>query len=146
MKTASIAAALTIAFALAVAAGAPAQTAAFAGRNGPIVFQRGGQCALFVMNGDGSAQHQITDGCDTSAMWSSSGRRIAFQRGGEGEFSADVYTVNPNGTGIDRVTFTNGFDGDPSWSPTGARIAFESQRTNNRDVWTASAAGGSSAS
>jgi dipeptidyl aminopeptidase/acylaminoacyl peptidase len=128
MKTASIVGALATALALSVAASAPGKTAAFPGKNGRIVFQRG-TCSLFVMNGDGSAQRQITDQCDTSAAWSPNGRRIAFQRGRENDFSADVYTVNPDGTGLARVTFTNGFDGDPTWSPDGTRIAFESRRT-----------------
>lgn len=127
--------------AIAVASAAGSAQSAFPGRNGQIVFQREGQCALFVMNGDGSVQRQLTDSCDTAAVWSPSGRRIAFQRGGDS--GADVYLVNPDGTGLAQVTFTNGFDGDPTWSGDGRRIAFESQRTNNSEIWSAAAAGGS---
>jgi Tol biopolymer transport system component len=39
--------------------------------------------------------------------------------------SAQIYTINPDGTGLAQLTFVNGDARCPHWSPDGLRIAFE---------------------
>ena len=51
--------------------------------------------------------------------WSPDGRRIAFDRGGNG----GIYVMRANGTGLRRLT-TNALDTEPTWSPDGRWIAF----------------------
>jgi dipeptidyl aminopeptidase/acylaminoacyl peptidase len=42
--------------------------------------------------------------------------------------NAEIYTVNPDGTGLTRLTNNLGVDIEPTWSPDGNRIAFISNR------------------
>jgi TolB protein len=65
-----------------------------------------------------------------SADWSPDGRRIVFTghpRVTGVEFTANVYSIRPNGLGLRRLTHSaagKGFDFFPCWSPNGARIVF----------------------
>jgi Tol biopolymer transport system component len=66
--------------------------------------------------------------------------RIAFAREA-GPGSADVYSVNADGTGLLRLTTAAGVDTDPAWSPDGAQIAFASDRGGDLDIWVMNADG-----
>ncbi len=65
--------------------------------------------------------------------------KIAFDRGPSTH--ADVYTVNPDGTGTSHIVVNSHDDYDPSWSPTGASFAFASNRSGNYEVYSAERGG-----
>src|SRR5258705_12454499 len=61
--------------------------------------------------------------------------RIAFVRG------ADIYAMNPDGTGVAALTAGAGQNNDPAWSPGGTRLAFTSDRAGSEDIYVMDADG-----
>jgi TolB protein len=49
---------------------------------------------------------------------------------GQRNGSADVYTMNPDGSDKQFLTDSNARDGDPAWSPSGEKLTFESYRND----------------
>jgi Tol biopolymer transport system component len=81
-----------------------------------------GDGLLYVMNADGSERRKLVDGVqqDIAVVWSSDGRRIAFERailGGWERGSREIFVVNVDGSGLQRLTRRPGHDDGPVWSP-----------------------------
>ena len=98
---------------------------------------------LCVMNADGSAQTQLTDNevLDEGPAWSPDGTLIAFVRtvpgaADEGDKGADLWTINPDGSGERQLATGAGFVEEPEWSPDGQRILFSRVRQPHADVMT----------
>jgi TolB protein len=93
---------------------------------------RTGATELWVMNGDGSDQRQVTwrgDGGVEFPAWSPDGNRIAFvSRIGENRRNQEIFSVNADGTDLQRLTDYDAADACPAWSPDGETIAFVSCR------------------
>ena len=74
--------------------------------------------------------------------WSPDGRRIVFTghpRVSGVDFTADIFTIRPNGTGLRRLTRARpgiGFNFFGSWSPDGTRIVFNHAGARVDDVFT----------
>jgi Tol biopolymer transport system component len=88
---------------------------------------------LWLMNADGSDQHQITHlgGASFGPSWTPDGRRIVFSSNFHtdpklGNF--DVFLVNPDGTGLEQITTNRTFDGFPMFSPDGKHLVWASNR------------------
>jgi TolB protein len=98
---------------------------AYRGRNGAIVFERGGD--LYTLRPtDGKVLRRLTknEGLNTSATWSPSGRQIAFASD-RNTRENDIYVMNANGTGQTDIASLDGDDShSPSWSPDGRQIVF----------------------
>jgi TolB protein len=82
---------------------AAASYAAFAGKNGLLVYQSqvGAHVQLLTVRPDGTGTHQITNWPDSDAInaaWSPNGRRIAYVRSGAGR--QRVYILNADGSGV----------------------------------------------
>ena len=67
--------------------------------------------------------------------------RIACEGGRGDPRNAEIFTINPDGTGERVLTNHPLRDGDPSWSPDGTKIAFESFRQDGSEVWVMNADG-----
>jgi dipeptidyl aminopeptidase/acylaminoacyl peptidase len=65
--------------------------------------------------------------------------RITFVSMRDG--NAEIYAVNPDGSGIQRLTDSPASDRDPAWSPDGSRIAFTSNRDGETHVYVMNADG-----
>ena len=82
---------------------------------------------------------------DGDAVYSPSGRKIAFIRGEKR--AAELWTMNANGSGKRRLTNNSFADASPAWSPDGRRIVFRSSRViapdvePNLDIWVINADG-----
>jgi TolB protein len=87
---------------------------------------------IWVMNADGSDQHQITHlgGANFAPFFTPDGKRIIFSSNyrnpHSGEF--DLYLVNDDGSALEQVTAAAGFDGFPQFSPDGRELVWASSR------------------
>ena len=79
-----------------------------------------GRSGTFVVNADGSAEHQVTTTIGVS-RWSPDGTKIAYNTNSHGIL--DIYTVNVDGSGLKQLTF-DGLAAFAVWSPDGRQIAF----------------------
>ena len=87
---------------------------------------------IWVMNADGSGQHQITHlgGANFAPYFTPDGKRIIFSSNYKSPHSAafDLYLVNLDGSGLEQVTTSPEFDGFPQFSPDGKYLVWASNR------------------
>jgi TolB protein len=70
-----------------------------------------------------------SDTIDDDPDWSPDGTKLAFTSHPPSDnpinpIHAEIYVINPDGTGLTRLTFNNYEERAPSWSPDGSRIVF----------------------
>ncbi len=87
---------------------------------------------IWVMNADGTDQHQITHlgGANFAPYFTPDGRRIIFSSNYKAPRSGnfDLYLVNLDGSGLEQVTTDPAFDGFPQFSPDGKHLVWASNR------------------
>jgi Tol biopolymer transport system component/serine/threonine protein kinase len=102
-----------------------------------IVFQsnRDGDFEIFIMDGDGGNQVQLTnnDVDDNYPAVSPDGSQIVFQSYRDGNW--ELYAMNVDGTAPRRLTNDPAEDRLPTWSPDGQQIAFISDRDGDFDLY-----------
>ncbi|MDQ3877597.1 MAG: hypothetical protein M3290_04505 [Actinomycetota bacterium] len=107
--------------------------AAFAGRNGLIVYAREQSSptnamdrGIYVVTPDGAKQRQLrSSGMDPE--WSPSGKRMAFSEYDPIADRAQVFVMSADGTNVKQVTHLASGADEPSWSPSGGRIVFRNR-------------------
>jgi TolB protein len=91
---------------------------------------------IWVMNADGSDQHQVTSlgGANFAPYFTPDGRRIIFSSNYRDPHSRnfDLYLVNLDGSGLEQVTTYPEFDGFPMFSPDGKELVWASERDAKR--------------
>lgn len=90
---------------------------------------------IWLMNADGSDQHQITHlgGANFAPAFTPDGKRIIFSSNylhphGPGARNFDLYLIDPDGSHLEQVTNDPEFDGFPMFSPDGKHLVWESGR------------------
>ena len=87
---------------------------------------------LWVMNADGTDQHQITNlgGANFAPYFTPDDRRIIFSSNYKNPRSRnfELYLVNVDGTGLEQITDDPEFDGFPMFSPDGKKLVWASGR------------------
>jgi Tol biopolymer transport system component len=115
-----------------------------------IVFDAsdGADTEIFVMNADGSSRAQLTDNFDGFRppgdylpAWSPDGSKIAFLSERDAAIdpftsavSAELYTMNANGSDQTRITTNLFFENGPAWSPDGTSISLTSDEGDSRGL------------
>lgn len=103
--------------------------------------------SLYVMNVDGSDQHQVFSSDKMAAFpkWSRDGRTIAFNHAilSSGRIIGDICLVDQDGSDLRQITTTDkDFVSEGAyWSPDGNRIVFQSNRTGNFQIYVMNADG-----
>jgi Tol biopolymer transport system component len=94
-----------------------------------------GQLEIFLMNADGSDQHQVTSNgaSNFSPFFHPDGTRIIFSsnvetRGEGGRPSFHLYLIGDDGAGLERLTFEGYFNSFPMFSPDGTKLVWVSDR------------------
>jgi len=89
---------------------------------------------IWIMNADGSDQHQITNlgGANFAPFFTPDGSRIIFSSNYKNPRSRnfELYLVNPDGSGLEQVTAHPEFDGFPMFSPDGTKLVWASGRSS----------------
>jgi parallel beta-helix repeat protein len=107
---------------------------------------RGNICSNNKYNGiyaaEGTAPTLLDNDCPLggSAVEAVSGEgRIAFVSNRDGD--AEIYAMNPDGSGMVRLTDRPGRNDEPAWSPDGTQIAFLSNADGNDEIYLMNADG-----
>jgi len=84
--------------------------------------QQGEVSQVFLMNADGSGDHNLsgTSTLDGWPSWSPDGKRIVFSRHGQNGFQ--IFVMNRDGSGVRQLTDAIGEFVNPRWSPDGTKI------------------------
>ena len=87
---------------------------------------------IWIMNADGSGQHQITNlgGANFAPFYTPDGKRVIFSSNYKNPRSGnfDLYLVNLDGSGLEQVTTDPTFDGFPMFSPDGKYLVWAANR------------------
>jgi TolB protein len=107
-----------------------------------FVSDRSGHKEMWVMDYDGSNQHQLTHqgAIALSPRISPDGSRLAFSGLTRGGWEIEMYSTELNRL----VTFPHfgGGNFSPSWSPDGTRLALSSSRNGHSEIYVCDGAGG----
>ena len=89
---------------------------------------------IWVMNADGSDQHQITNlgGANFAPYFTPDGSRIIFSSNYTNPRSRnfELYLINSDGSSLERVTSDPEFDGFPMFSPDGKKLVWAAGRSS----------------
>lgn len=144
MKLLTLACLLVAAGVVAAACGGEEEEVFTGEPTGSIAFvtDRDGNNEIYLMNGDGSEQVNITndEAQEGEPWWSPDGSRLAFSSSRTGP--ANLFVMNADGSDVQQLTEDPAVDGGPRWSPDGKRIAFYSFRQQSKGLmWVMNADG-----
>ena len=87
---------------------------------------------IWVMDADGSHQHQVTNlgGASFAPYFHPDGKRIIFASNYKTPRSRnfDLYLINADGSGLEQITTNSEFDAFPMFSPDGHQLVWASNR------------------
>ena len=88
---------------------------------------------IHFIDTDGTRFPLTVAGADSNPAWARSGTELAIASDRDG--NAEIYRMNPDGSGVVRLTDHPLPDYRPAWSPDGTRIAFVSERDGNAEIY-----------
>ena len=100
-----------------------------------------GQPQLFIAASDGSDEHPLLPAsaadayANYDAVWAPDGKSMVFTSERNG--SADLFRVNPDGSGVEALTTDPAYDDQAAFSPNGRQLVFVSSRAGGTaSLWT----------
>ncbi len=107
------------------------------GKSGKIVYTSYGKLfpQIWMMNGDGSAKHEIPTGVELNASPSLSPDETQIAFVGSAKSNTDIYVISSGGGALRRLTTTRAIEASPAWSPTGRQILYTSDQSGNPQVY-----------
>lgn len=94
-----------------------------------------GQILILYSIYDGKKSTLFSSGTLNSApAWAPDGSRIAFTTNAKSG-NAEIFTINPDGSGLRQITFNRAIDTSPAWNPRTGQIAFTSDRSGNPMIY-----------
>jgi Tol biopolymer transport system component len=119
-------------------------------RDAPVDAAYANSYDIYVTNADGTGEPiRISGqpGNESDLNWSPDGSKLLYvstadtpafpNPGGD----AEIYVMNPDGTGVSRLTDNTAYDSTPDWSPDGKEIAFSSNRDGKSAIYRMNADG-----
>jgi len=106
------------------------------GRQIAFTSDRSGAPQIYVMSAGGGNLRKITSGgYNTDPTWSPNSKinKIAYVN--VSGSNANIFIVNPDGSGVKQLTSGTRRNETPSWSPDGHFITFSSNRNVNSDIY-----------
>lgn len=102
---------------------------------------RSGSNDIWIMDADGSNQHQLLDdpADDRRPAWSPDGDWLAFDS--DRAESRDIWIMDSNGENLRQLTKDPGQETFPSWSPDGSQIAYYVFANGVVNLWVINADG-----
>jgi TolB protein len=92
---------------------------------------------IWVMNADGTNQHQITHlgGANFAPYFTTDDKRIIFSSNYTDPHSGnfDLYLIDADGSNLEQITTQDQFDGFPQFSPDGTKLVWESARNTTAE-------------
>jgi TolB protein len=139
----TLAAAVSMACAVALLAVSEKAEATFPGKNGRMAYWS--NFVIYTINPNGSAKTKVTNtstGGDTALDYSPDGKKITYTdyEGVKGK-GTEIYTIKVDGSAKTKVTNNNRDDSDPSYSPDGKRIAYTHWDGHDTEIWTSNTNG-----
>jgi Tol biopolymer transport system component len=102
-----------------------------------VAFQsnRNGSYSIWVMDANGTNQHQVTSGesNERHPAWSPDGRQLAFDSDASG--SREIWIVDSDGQNRRQLTSLKALSNFPTWSPDGNQIAFYVYQAGIMSLW-----------
>ena len=96
---------------------------------------------IYMMNPDGTGVTRLTESIyeETNPVWSPDGKKIAFDRRGNENYSWSIYVMNADGSDVFQVTHNlmqdRYYGHSPTWSPDGTKLAFVSDHDGNGEIY-----------
>lgn len=90
---------------------------------------------VYIMGADGSDVRRLTDapGRDIHPYWTYDGSKILFNSQRDNQYSFEVYSMNPDGSGQERITHTDEVETCAHLSPDGATMVLLKGFANGND-------------
>ena len=100
----------------------------------------GGNPDLYLSTGGEATKIAGYKGINSGASYCRKNGKIALTLSKDG--NAEIYVMNPDGSGISRLTNNFAIDTSPSWSPDCSEIAFVSSRSGKPQIYVMGSGGG----